>query len=81
MGSAWQVGDKVETNLEHAWVYAGTEREYLMGRRRTGRVVEVPLSVKTSGEGTLLIKWDSLTPTPLKRSEWWTHSSLITRSA
>ena len=79
MATRWKVGDKVKTNLEHAWVYEGTEREGLMGRNRTGIVVEVPDATTRQGEGTLLVRWESLTDVPLKRSDWWTHSDLIVR--
>ena len=75
--TGWKVGDVVETNLDHAWVYAGTEREGLMSRKRRGVVIEVPLATKTQGKGTVLVKWESLTAQPLARADWWTHTDLI----
>ena len=81
MSREWKVGDKVQTNLEHAWVYEGTEREGLMGRIRTGMVINVPDATYRQGAGTLLVRWESLTAQPLKRSDWWTHSDLIVRQS
>lgn len=77
----WNVGDKVRTNLDHAWVYAGTERQGLMGKSRSGTVIEVPQDAANTGRGLLLVRWESLTSKPLDRAEWWTHSDLILRSA
>jgi hypothetical protein len=76
----WKPGDRVQTNLEHAWVYEGTERENLMGRLRFGTAIEVPDATRRAGHGTLLIRWESLTQVPLKRSDWWTHSDLIVKA-
>jgi hypothetical protein len=75
----WAIGDRVATNLEHAWVYEGTEREGLMGKPRRGVVIDLTEHTKREGEGLLLVRWESLTAVPLKRSDWWTHSNLITR--
>lgn len=79
MAEIWKIGDLVQTNLEHAWVYEGTEREGLMGAIRAGTVIGVPDATIRQGFGTLLVRWESLTKTPLKRSDWWTHSDLIVR--
>ena len=79
MPEIWKPGDRVATNLQHAWVYEGTECENLMGRERFGTVLEVPDATRRAGYGTLLIRWESLTRIPLKRSDWWTHSDLIAR--
>ena len=80
MSENWNAGDRVKTNLEHAWVYEGTEREGLMGRSRYGVVIFVPDATRRAGAGTLLIRWESLTAQPLRRSDWWTHSGLIERA-
>ena len=80
MSEIWSVGDKVTTNLEHAWIYVGTERECLMGKLRAGTVVRVPECTNRDGSGTLLIEWESLTPVPLKKPTWWTHSDMIERA-
>jgi len=77
----WTVGDRVKTNLDHAWVYAGTERESLMSLERNGTVVQVPLETQAQGYGTVLVRWESLTSKPLKRSEFWTHTDLIVRAS
>lgn len=79
MATIWKIGDRVRTNLDHAWVYEGTEREGLMGRDRRGVVLDVPDATVRQGDGTLLVRWESLTQTPLKRTDWWTHSDLIVR--
>jgi hypothetical protein len=77
MARIWKIGDRVRTNLDHAWVYAGTEWEGLMSRDRAGVVLEVPDATIRQGEGTLLVQWESLTSGPLKRPVMWTHSDLI----
>lgn len=79
--NTWKVGDRVHTNLEHGWVYAGTERQGIMDKFRFGTVIEVPDATVRQGEGTLLVRWESLTKIPLSRSDWWTHSDLIVRAA
>ena len=72
-----QVDGRVRANLDHAWVYEGTEREGLMGRHREGVIIEVTDHAKRHGEGLVLVRWNSLTSQPLKRPDWLTHSSLI----
>jgi hypothetical protein len=76
----WNVGDIVETRPEDAWVYEGTEKENLMGRKRRGTVIEVPWAARETGAGTLLVRWESLTAVPLKRSDWWTHTDFLRKA-
>ena len=78
---AWKVGDVVTPDLEHSWVYVGTEWEDLMSKPRKGVVVEVPMSVTAQGHGTVLVQWESLTKTPLKRPLKWTSTGLVRRVA
>jgi hypothetical protein len=73
----WNVGDRVETKPELAWVYDGTEKQGLMSKRRRGTVVEVPWAARKTGAGTLLVRWESLTQVPLKRTDWWTHTNFL----
>jgi hypothetical protein len=77
MTPRFNIGDTVFTNLEHAWIYEGTEREGLMSKRRRGVVVDMTEHCKREGSGLLLVRWESLTAVPLKRSDWWTHSDVI----
>lgn len=77
----WKIGDRVRTNLKTAWVWEGTECEGLMGKHRFGTVIEIPWEVEHTGAGTLLVRWESLTKIPLKRSDWWTHTKLILRAS
>lgn len=73
----FSIGDTVFTNLDHAWIYEGTEREGLMGKKRRGSVVDTTDHYNREGSGLLLIRWESLTKIPLKRADWWTHSDVI----
>lgn len=73
------VGDRVATNLDHAWLWRGTEAEGLMGKARSGTVVELPWAYRHHGIGTIRVRWDSLTGSDNSGDNWlrWVHSNLI----
>lgn len=72
-----KVGDIVWTNLEHAWLWEGTEHQHLMGKKRRGRIVEVPWAANAAWSGTVLVQWESLTDVPLRDGKCWVHSGLL----
>ena len=78
--SGWKVGDRVTPNPDRAWVHDGTEFQEIMNKPRLGTVISVPPATRDAGIGTLLVRWESLTRQPLKRAEYWTHSSLVVRA-
>lgn len=74
-----KVGDVVQTNLEHAWLWRGTEHEHLMDKPRTGRVINLPWTYQNERAGTIQVRWDSLTGSDNRGPNWltWVHSDLI----
>ena len=80
MADAWSIGDRVTPNPKTAWVHEGTEFEAIMSQPRSGTVVAVPWATHHTGRGTLRVRWESMTPQPLKRPETWTHTDLVMRA-
>ena len=76
-----KVGQKVRTNLGHAWVYRGTEKWGKMGKPRTGTIEHIPPATRDAGEGTIYVRWDSLDGSPNDDDRnWlmWVHTDLCT---
>ena len=73
------VGDTVTPNLEHSWVFVGTEFEPLMSAVRTGTITVVPWAVGHFGTGTVRVVWKSMSNQPLlpHRAAMWVHTDLI----
>ena len=78
---AWSVGDRVANRVECAHLYSDCEWGEKLSKPRLGTVIEVPLATASepSGEGTILIEWDSLTGAKSDPQKWqkWLHTSLI----
>lgn len=70
------IGDLVTPNLEHSWVYNGTEKEAAMSAARTGTVIELDWASARNGTGLVRVRWNSLTDTPLleHRAVMWIHT-------
>ena len=79
----WNVGDRVRNKPELAHLYDGTHWAEKLSRPRLGTVTEVPLYARETGEGTLLVHWDSLTGDNTDKALWerWMHSTNIERAA
>lgn len=76
----YNVGDRVKNDPENAWLYCGSNWGNKMKKQRSGTIVEVPMATREAGEGTLLVKWDSLTDSDNSNESLWTrwiHSSLV----
>lgn len=73
-------GDRVRTNLDHAWLWNGTEWKDKMNKPRTGTVEFVPWYAANAGKGTIQVRWDNLSDAPNTDDKtWlmWVDSSLI----
>lgn len=81
---AWEVGDRVRNKPEMAHLYEGTHWAEKLAKPRMGTVREVPLAIRTTGQGrgTILIEWDSLTDMRGPDHLWvrWMHSDHIEKA-
>ena len=79
--AAFRVGGRVQSNPAHAHLFDGTPWKAKLELQRGGTIECVPLATQTSedGQGTLLVRWDSLTDQPNLGPAWlhWVHSSLV----
>lgn len=75
----WTVGDRVRNRPKFAGLYSDSAWGEKLARPRVGTVVEVPLAAATTGSGTILIEWDSLTGLKKNAADWqiWLHSDLV----
>lgn len=78
----WEVGDRVRNLPEHAWTCGTPSWVEKMEKPRGGVVLLAPKAAQSSGEGTLLVEWDSLTGSKSNPKDWqmWIHSSLIEKA-
>lgn len=77
--SGWKIGDRVRNLTDCAHLYEGTPWAEKLAIPRDGTVVTVPWYAGHCGEGTLLVRWDSLTKQAGKPENWtrWMHSDHI----
>lgn len=79
----WAVGDRVRNRIQYADLYSDSAWGAKLAIPREGVVVEVPPATHRTGEGTLLIEWDSLTGPKKNPADWriWLHSDLVERAS
>lgn len=76
-----QKGERVRFRTEVAHIYDDSEWGEKLSKPRLGTIIEVPWAAANTGEGTVLVEWDSLTGPKADPVKWqhWHHTDNLYR--
>ena len=72
----WVPGQRVRFRAERASLYDDSAWGEKLRKARGGTIIEVPWAAANTGEGTVLVEWDTLTPPKANPADWrrWHHT-------